>query len=190
MKFLLVPLLIVGMFVSFTAALMAMLFFTETVESPEELAKIVLGEYDSTRLSDEFVDPEDKLGHLTAIAEEYQALYEAGFDSVNALRDSLEAIEVDLIAREEVVEAENLRLGSLAAGERATNRAARLDKLATFYNKIKPDPAAEILQEGTLDDTTVAMLLQRLQPQHMGKIMASMNADFAAGITKIMQELP
>ena len=97
---------------------------------------------------------------------------------------------MDLIAREEVVEAENERLGSLAAGERATNRAARLDKLATFYNKIKPDPAAEILQEGTLDDTTVAMLLQRLQPQHMGKIMASMNADFAAGITKIMQELP
>ena len=40
MKFLLVPLLIIGMFISFTAALMAMLFFTETVKSPEELAKI------------------------------------------------------------------------------------------------------------------------------------------------------
>ena len=31
MKFLLVPLLIIGMFVSFTAALLAMLFFTETI---------------------------------------------------------------------------------------------------------------------------------------------------------------
>jgi flagellar motility protein MotE (MotC chaperone) len=67
---------------------------------------------------------------------------------------------------------------------------ARLDKLATFYNNIKPDPAAEILQEGTLSDTTVAMLLQLLKPQHMAKIMASMNTNFAAGITKIMKELP
>ncbi len=190
MKFLLVPLLIIGMFVSFTAALMAMLFFTETVKSPEELAKIVLGEYDRTRLSDDFQDPEDKLERLTVMAEQYLALYQAGSDSVNALLDSLEAVEVDLIAREDVVEAESARLGSLAAGARSTNRLARLEKLATFYNKIKPDPAAEILQEGTLSDTTVAMLLQLLQPQHMAKIMASMNANFAAGITKIMQELP
>ncbi|HCL28055.1 MAG TPA: hypothetical protein DIC52_06440 [Candidatus Latescibacteria bacterium] len=43
MKFLLVPLLIVGMFVSFTAALLAMLFFTETVKSPQELAEILRG---------------------------------------------------------------------------------------------------------------------------------------------------
>ena len=44
MKFLLVPLLIIGMFVSFTAALLAMLFFTETVKSPKELAEMVLGD--------------------------------------------------------------------------------------------------------------------------------------------------
>jgi flagellar motility protein MotE (MotC chaperone) len=54
---------------------------------------------------------------------------------------------------------------------------------------MKPAPAAEILQEGTLDDTTVAMLMLRLQPQHMAKIMGGMNADFAARITKIIQEL-
>jgi flagellar motility protein MotE (MotC chaperone) len=34
------------------------------------------------------------------------------------------------------------------------------------------------------------MLLQLLKPQHMAKIMASMNTNFAAGITKIMKELP
>jgi hypothetical protein len=45
-KFLLVPLLIIWMFVSFTAALLAMLFFTETVKSPAKLAEMVLGEYD------------------------------------------------------------------------------------------------------------------------------------------------
>ena len=46
MKFLLVPLLIVGMFVSFTAALLAMLFFTKTIKSPQELQKIISGQVD------------------------------------------------------------------------------------------------------------------------------------------------
>ena len=189
MKFLLVPLLIIGMFVSFTAALLAMLFFTETVKSPAELAEMVLGEYDSTRLPDEFHDPEDKLGKLTALAEEYRALYLARVDTVNARSDSLLAVEAGLVAREDSLEAEGARLGAVAATTRSANLAKRLDELATFYDKIKPQPAAEILQEGTLSDTTVAMLMQRLQPQHMGKIMSNMNADFAAGITKIIQEL-
>ncbi len=189
MKFLLVPLLIIGMFVSFTAALLAMLFFTETVKSPQELAEMVLGDYDVTRLSDDFVDPEDKLGRLTAMAEEYRALYVARVDSVNARGDSLLTVEAALLARKDSLEAEGTRLGEVAATTRAANLEKRLDELATFYNKIKPQPAAEILQEGTLSDTTVAMLMLRLQPQLMGKIMASMNADFAAGITKIIQEL-
>ena len=189
MKFLLVPLLIVGMFVSFSAALLAMLFFTETVKSPQELTKIIMGQLDSTRLSDDFVDPEDKLGRLTAIVEGYRDLYEARLDSVNSRLDSLNQVDVILGAREDSIEAERTRLGDMAAGTRSQNREKRLDELSTFYNKIKPQPAAEILQTGTLDDTTVAMLMGRLQPQHMGKIMASMQADYAAKITKIMQEL-
>ena len=189
MKFLLVPLLIIGMFVSFTAALLAMLFFTKTVDSLPELAEMILEEYDSTRLSDDFVDPEDKLGQLTALAEEYKSLYQARVDTVNARGDSLLAVEAVLVARKDSLDAEGARLGEVAATTRAENLEKNLDELATFYNKIKPQPAAEILQEGTLSDTTVAMLMQRLQPQHMGKIMANMNADFAAGITKIIQEL-
>lgn len=189
MKFLLVPLLIVGMFVSFTAALLAMLFFTETVESPQELAAIVLGEYDQTRLSQDFVDPEDKLGRLTALAEEYRTLYQARVDTVTAKSDSLLQVEAALVAREEAVNAEAARLGQVSDQQRAETLQANLDQLATFYNKMKPGPAAEIMQEGTLTDTTVAMLMTRLAPQHMGKIMANMDAAFAAGITKIMQEL-
>ncbi|HJP33872.1 MAG TPA: hypothetical protein QGF95_25240 [Candidatus Latescibacteria bacterium] len=189
MKFLLVPLLIVGMFVSFTAALLAMLFFTETVKSPQELAEMVLGEYDTTRLSDDFVDPEDKLGRLTALVEEYRTLYQARLDTQAAISDSLLAVGVALTAKEDSLEAEGSRMGTVADSTRTANKAARLDELATFYNKMKPAPAAEILQEGTLDDTTVAMLMLRLQPQHMAKIMGGMNADFAARITKIIQEL-
>jgi flagellar motility protein MotE (MotC chaperone) len=73
---------------------------------------------------------------------------------------------------------------------RQQSRLANTEELATFYNKMKAGPAAEILQEGTLGDTTVAMLLLQLTPQHMAKIMASMDADFAARITKLMQDLP
>lgn len=189
MKFLLVPLLIVGMFVSFTAALLAMLFFTETVKSPQELAAIVMGEYDQTRLSEDFVDPEDKLGRLTAMAEEYRTLYQARVDTVSATRDSLLQVEAALVARKEALDAEAARLGQVADDQRQANLQENLDNLATFYNKMKPQPAAAILQEGTLSDTTVAMLMTRLAPQHMGKIMAQMDANFAATITKIMQEL-
>jgi flagellar motility protein MotE (MotC chaperone) len=126
---------------------------------------------------------------LTALAEEYRALYQARVDTVNARSDNLLAVEAVLVAREDSLEAEGVRLGEVAAATRNENLAKRLDELATFYDKIKPQPAAEILQEGTLSDTTVAILMQRLQSQHMGNIMSSMNADFAAGITKIIQEL-
>lgn len=189
MKFLLVPLLIVGMFVSFTAALLAMLFFTETVKSPEELEKIVRGQFDSTRLSEEFIDPEDKLGRLTATVEEYRVLYQTRLDSVSAKEDSLKLVAAALVTREQAVTAERDRLEGVSDSARSRNRESKLDELATFYNKLKPQPAAEILQEGTVDDTTVAMLMRKLQPQQMAKIMASMNADFAARITKIMQDL-
>ena len=189
MKFLLVPLLIVGMFVSFTAALLAMLFFTETVKSPQELAEMVLGEYDSTRLEEDFQDPEDRLGKLTTMVEDYRSLYQARLDTVASTKDSLETVQALLTAREDSLERERVRLGQVADSTRARNLGARLDELARFYDKIKPQPAAEILQQGTLDDTTVARLLMRLQPQHMGKVMANMNADYAAGVTKIMKEL-
>jgi flagellar motility protein MotE (MotC chaperone) len=62
--------------------------------------------------------------------------------------------------------------------------------LAKFYAKIKPLNAAEILQQETeLSDTTVAELMRKLPAQQMGKIMANMNPDFAAKITKLMQQL-
>jgi len=190
LKFLLIPLLIIGMFVSFTAALMAMLFFTETVKSPEELQQIIRGESDSTRLSSEFIDPEDKLGQLFDIASEYRELYEAERQTNEELRDSLLTEQAKVVADRESLSLERQQLGLQADSVSQQNRLANIEELATFYNKMKAPSAAEILQEGTLGDTTVAMLLQRLTPQHMAKIMASMNADFAARITKLMQDLP
>ena len=70
MKYLLVPLLIVGMFVSFLAAIVAMLFLTDTVSTKEEAMRIISGGGDSTRISDEFVDKEDRLGELFDLVNE------------------------------------------------------------------------------------------------------------------------
>lgn len=178
------------MFVSFTAALMAMLFYTETVKSPEELQQIISGQTDSTRLSDEFIDPEDKLGQLFGIVSEYRELYEAERQTNEELRDSLLTEQAKVVAEREVLSLEKKQLGLQADSIRQQSRVANMEELATFYNKMKAGPAAEILQEGTLPDTSVAMLLKRLSPQHMAKIMASMDAEFAARITKLIQGLP
>ena len=189
MKFLLVPLLIVGMFVSFAAAGLAMLFFTEKVKTIEELEQIIRGEVDSTRLSDDFTDPEDKLGKLFSLVDEYRLQYEAEQQKNDELRDSLIAVEAALLARETAVD---LREAVATRGQDSIRTAARqasAEELAVVYNKLRPGPAADILQEGTLSDTTVALLMKKLQPQQMAKIMANMDPVFAATITKIIQEL-
>ena len=77
MKFLLVPLLIIGMFLSFAAALVAMLFFTQTVKTPQELVDILLGNKDSTDVFEEFRLREDRLAELAVLTEEYRERYEA-----------------------------------------------------------------------------------------------------------------
>jgi len=178
------------MFVSFTAALLAMLFFTETVKSPEELQQIISGQTDSTRLSGEFVDPEDKLGHLFDIASEYREMYEAERRANEDLRDSLLAEQAKVVTDRETLSIERQQLGLQADSLRQQTRQANIEELATFYNKMKPANAAEILQESALSDTTVAELLRRLSPQQMAKTMASMDADFAARITILMRDLP
>ena len=66
----------------------------------------------------------------------------------------------------------------------------RMEGLAKFYEKIKAQRAAEILQESSvLNDTSVATLMKMLKPQQMGKIMGFMEPTFAAKITKIMQSV-
>ncbi|MBT3343957.1 MAG: hypothetical protein HN712_10715 [Gemmatimonadetes bacterium] len=189
MKFLLVPLLIIGMFVSFTAAMLAMLFFTETVKSPEELERMLSGDSDPTRLDQSFIDQEDKLGQLASMAEGYLADYESKQDSLQDQLDSLAMVQTVLDARESDLEERELQVGLTADTLLQKKRTERIAELATFYNKLKPAPAAEILQTGTLDDTTVSLLMRQLQAQHMAKIMAAMDPENAARITNLMKEL-
>ena len=189
MKFLLVPLLIIGMFVSFSAAMLAMLFFTETVKSPEELQEILSEETDPSRLDASFVDEEDRLGQLASLLEIYRSEYEMRQDSLQDQLDSLGTVQTALTARETAQDAREVAFGEKTDSTMVALRKERIAELATFYNKLKPAPAAEILQTGTLDDTTVGLLLRQLQAQHMAKIMSAMDPEFAAQITNLMKDL-
>ena len=189
MKFLLVPLLIIGMFVSFSAAMMAMLFFTETVKSPEELQEILSAETDPSRLDASFVDEEDRLGQLASLLEIYRSEYEMRQDSLQDQLDSLGTVQTTLTARETAQDAREVAFGEKTDSTMVALRKERIAELATFYNKLKPAPAAEILQTGTLDDTTVGLLMRQLQAQHMAKIMSAMDPEFAAQITNLMKDL-
>lgn len=190
MKFLLVPLLIVGMFFSFTAALVAMLFWTKTVETPQQLVNLVMGGQDSTDIFDEFTLKDDELSELFALADTYKTRYEQQAKESQVLMDSLTAGLTALQVEKERLAAESVRLESLDVQQANAQRSQSLDELAKFYAKIKPANAAEILQqEAQLNDTTVAELMRKLPAQQMGKIMANMLPERAAKITKLMQEL-
>lgn len=189
MKYLLVPMLIMGMFVSFAAAMLAMLFFTETVNTKEELERIITGGGDPTWISDDFIDPEDNLGKLFNLVNEYQSQFETAQRKNEELRDSLHAAQAMILSREAAVASQEAILRQEEDSTRSASRQANLAQMIPIFNKLKPGPASDILQEGSLGDTTVALLMKDLQPQQTAKIMASMDAAFAAKITKIIQEL-
>ena len=186
MKFILVPLLIIGMFISFAAALWAMLFFTQTVKTSQEVIDLVLGNKDSTNVFEQFSQPEDRLAELAELTEDYKERYDAMTAQATAQVESLAKAATQL-------ELDEKRDESSSQPDSASlrEREKRLKQLAKFYDKIKAQRAAEILQEdGQLSDTTVAELMMMLQPQQMAKIMGNMEAKFAARITKVMKELP
>lgn len=190
MKFLLVPLLIIGMFVSFTAALIAMLFFTKTVQTPQDLVQLVLGGPDSTKVFDEFLLKEDRLNDLFQLAEEYKTRYEEQAKLSEAIQESLAVEKTKLQTKEDSLNLREKELGLIADTVYQQRQEERLQDLAKYYAKIKAQQAAEILQqESELSDTLVARLMGKLPPAQMAKIMQNMNPDFAARITKIMKDL-
>ena len=190
MKFLLVPLLIIGMFVSFAAALAAMLVFTQAMK-PQEVLDILRGNKDTTDVFEEFRLREDRLADLAVLTEEYRERYEAMTAQATAEAESLAKAGIRLEERQQVLEKKQAELGGQADSASQRDAEERLKQLAKFYDKIKAQRAAEILQrDGQLSDTTVANLMMLLQPQQMAKIMGSMDAEFAARITKVMKELP
>ena len=190
MKFLLAPLLVIGMCVSFTAAMVAMLFATGKIRSVQELEDLIKGPPPEGALVGQAGEPEDALRRLAETVNDYKARYETALDSVQAQMDSLSLQATQLSAREEKVLQREREMQAISDSTFQQQRAAKIKELAKYYSKMKPASAAEILQQETeLSDTTVALLMKNLPPNQMGKIMGAMSVDYAARVTKLMQQL-
>ena len=191
MKFLLVPLLIIGMFASFIAALLAMLFFTGTVQTPQQLQKLLTEKGpDSSRVVEEFTTRSDELDKLIETATQYNSAYEAETKHTKELQDSLLNEQLKITTINDSIKIKNQILGVQVDTLLKRRQEENLKNLATLFNKLKPAAAAEILQQGgELSDTIVVRLMKQLQPAQVAKIMASMEPPFAARIAKLMQEL-
>ena len=190
MKFLLVPFIIIAMCVSFAAALVGMLFLTGTVQTPQELRDLFQTAADTTRLADELTLREDKLESVFEQAAEFKQRYEEDLRQAGQLRDSLLVEQVKNGARKDSLLRWEKDLGRLSDSTFQVRQEENLKDLITLYNKIKPAKAAEILQQkGELSDTSVARLIKKLQPSQMAKIMGYMKPEYAAHLTRIIQEL-
>lgn len=189
MKFLLVPLLIIGMFASFIAALMAMLFFTGTVKTPEELQHLLTTPGpDSTRVVEEFANRSDELDKLLETANQYNSSYAAEIKHTKELQDSLLNEQLKVTVMGDSLKLKNQILGKDVDSTLKLRQEENLKSLTVLFGKIKAADAAEILQQGELSDTTVAQLLKKVQPAQVAKIMGTMEPAFAARIAKLMQE--
>lgn len=78
------------------------------------------------------------------------------------------------------------KLGFLASTQANSARAANLERLATYYDTIKPTLAAERLQEDEFREDDVASILGKSTPAKAGKIMGFMEPDLVARITKMI----
>ena len=187
MKYLFGPLLVAGMFVSFTAALVATLFYTEKITSPADLMALVTGDVDS--LSSDLITREDEMSRLATMIEAYLSEYESRLDSLAFERDSLASVTADVVNMRAALDAEVDRLGLLADSTGLALRRQRIALLVPAFNKIKAAAAAQIFAEGTMVDTTVAMMMLKLQPRQTARILSNMEVALAARVTSQMQEV-
>ena len=84
MKFLLVPLLIIGMLISFAAALLAILFINGSFDNIDELKALISPKVDSAQLSEELLMREDKLDSLFRQVEGYRVFYDERLKITNS----------------------------------------------------------------------------------------------------------
>ncbi len=189
MRFIVPPLLIIGMFTSFSAAVVAMLFFTGVISTPQELTALLGVREDASRLAEDLDEPEVELARLTTMMDGYRQTYEAQLDSLNAERDSLALATAQVMALQASLQ-QQLAARHQTQDSVATQRAQQqVNLLIPSFNKIKAADAAAILAEGSMSDTLVARLMIKLQPHQVARIMGSMDVAFAAHITRLMSDV-
>ena len=172
--------------VCFAASFVGMLFLTGVFQEQivpmwqGELPSAVEGQLIAEKLKR--FDPDSVLFVLQAIETE-----QAG---IAVERDSLESIRMLVNLKVEELKAETQALASLrresAEAETATadRREASFTALAKMYSAMKPQEAAEVLNE--LDDKTVVQLLSKMKDRQAAKLMELIDANRAAKLSKLM----
>ena len=190
MKFLLVPLLIIGMFVSFAVVLLVWVFYINDLKSLEDAKALISPQANSTELSEELLMREDKLDSLFRQVEGYRVLYDERFRILAEWEDSLNAARVDLV--NETNSLKTIKGEKKVEQDSAVQklRAENIANLVKYYSAMKPARAAEILNvDNGLSDDLVAEIVNRLAPVKAGKIMSFMEPEDAARITKTIQDI-
>ena len=190
MKFLLVPLLIIGMFLSFALTLLGISFFKGDVKNLDDLKALISPKVNSTQLSEELLMKEDKLDSLFRRVEGYRVLYDERLRILAEKEDSLNVERGKVKSKRDSL---NEAMGTKKVEQDSAFQKLRdenLANLAKYYGAMKPAKAAEILKEdGELSDEMVAGIISRLAPAKAGKIIGSMEPKYAGRITKVMQNL-
>ena len=152
------------MFLSFAAALVAMLFFTQTINTPEELRDFVYGRSDSIDVFSDYKVREDKFSEWASQMERYRSDYKKLTEQAEAHQESLARRMMLLDSEKDSLHRVKSQLGLVADSVSIRENRERMQGLAKFYEKIKAKRAAEILQESTvLNDTSVATLMKMLK---------------------------
>ena len=187
MKFILIPLAIVAMFLSFVGLLAAFLFYSGRIHSIEDFEALIRGtKADTAGINPSLVEPEDRLDSL------FKAL-EARKTYLEEQSKELATVQKEILRRELELEQEKSELGLFKAQDDSLRQALEekrkvsIAQTAKLYEAMRAADAAAILED--TEDTMAAWILSGIKERPAGKILSSMNPDKAAKITNILTEI-
>jgi len=169
-KLILILLLVFGMTLSFVAIGLVMLFATGTVESPEDVKDLFMGEMADGGVSmkvDSLSQIQDALIFLQQQKQEIQ-------QDLLKLKEAKTLLEVEKQTLS--VEIDSLSTqGQTGQVDRAKLRAERLDQLVVLYNAMRPADAAGIMDQ--MSDEMILEILPRLKERQAARILNSLTND-------------
>lgn len=169
-KLILMLLLVFGMTLSFVAIGLVMLFATGTVESPEDVKSLFMGEMadgGAFTKADSLSQIQDALILLQQQKQEIQ-------QDLLKLKESKTLLEVEKQTLSLAIDSLATQ-GQTGQGDRAKLRAERLDQLLVLYNAMRPSDAAGIMDQ--MSDEMILEILPRLKERQAAKILNSLTDD-------------
>lgn len=124
--------------------------------------------------------PQDDLAALKATLEKEKAALAAGRAELEQEKEAVDQRQRELDERQRQLEA----MAAELEGEQGRVRTAeeKIDRLAGLYQEMKPQDAVEIISR--LEDDLVVAVLERLEPRQAAAIIALMDAERAARLSR------